>query len=507
MARTIKIFDTTLRDGEQAPGFSMNLAEKVEMAKQLERLGVDVIEAGFAAASPGDFAAVQAVAKNINRVAVACLSRLLKKDIDIAAEALALAKKPRIHLFIATSDLHLEYKLKMSREQILAAVGEMVAYAKTKVEDIQFCAEDASRSDREFLYQVYAKAIEAGATVINITDTVGYSAPEEFARLVCDVRENVPNIKAVDISVHCHNDLGMAVANSLAAVQAGASQVDCTVNGIGERAGNASLEEFVMNLSVRKDVYHACCQVDTREIYKTSALLSSITGIKVQPNKAVVGANAFAHEAGIHQHGIMANRKTYEVITPESIGLPVNKIVLGKHSGKHALNQRLLEMGYALTAEELDQAFKKFKALADRKKEVSDRELEVMVIQRAIQIPQTYQLANYSVSMGNSISSTAWVQLVHKSGQVREAAVASHEGPITAAFQAISQIVRVDFQLVDFVINAVTPGTDAQGEVYAKIRCGGRIYTGSSVGMDTVEASICAYIDAVNTMLWAMGRQ
>lgn len=507
MASTVKIFDTTLRDGEQAPGFSMNLAEKVEMAKQLERLGVNVIEAGFAIASPGDFAAVRAVAKSIEHTTVACLARMLKKDIDVAAEALALARKPRIHLFIATSDLHMEYKLKMSRGQVLAAVEEMVAYAKTKVPDIQFCAEDASRSDREFLFQVYEKAIAAGATTINVTDTVGYATPEEFAQLIRDIKENVPGAKEVDISVHCHNDLGLAVANSLAAIQAGATQVDCTVNGIGERAGNASLEELVMNLSARKDIYNISCQVDTKEIYKTSALLTSITGVKVQPNKAIVGANAFAHEAGIHQHGMMANRKTYEVITPESIGLPMNKMVLGKHSGKHAFDQRLQEMGYVLTPEELEQAFEKFKALADKKKEVSDREIEALVIQRAIQIPQTYRLENYSINMGNSISATAWVRLVHKSGQAREAAVSSYDGPITAAFQAISQIVRINFELTDFIINAVTPGTNAQGEVYAKIRYEGRTYTGSSIGMDTLEASIRAYVDAINTMLWAVGRQ
>ncbi len=503
MANMIKIFDTTLRDGEQAPGFSMVLAEKCEMAKQLERLGVDVIEAGFAIASPGDFESVENISKIIKNSTVCALARMRDKDIEAAAKALKPAVRPRIHVFIATSDLHMKYKLQMTREEVLSSVQKNVAYAASLVPEVEFTAEDATRSDPQFLYQVLETAIKAGASIVNIADTVGYTAPNEFYELVKGAFSHVDGIEHVTVSAHCHNDLGLAVANALAAVSAGASQVECTINGIGERAGNTSLEEFVMNLKARSDFYGVDCAVNTQQIYKTSALLSSITGVKVQPNKAIVGANAFAHEAGIHQHGMIANRETYQIIAPETIGLTSNRMVLGKHSGKHAVEQRLQEMGYSLSEENMEQAFRQFKLLADTKKEITDRDLEAMVIRRTISIPETYRLENYSISMGNQISSTAWVRMVDQNGTAQEAAVASHNGPIDAAFKAISQMVDVPFELADFIISAVTGGTNAQGVVYAKIKYEGKLYTGSGVSADTIEAGIQAYISAINTMIWA----
>jgi 2-isopropylmalate synthase len=502
MANFVKIFDTTLRDGEQSPGCSMNLAEKLEMAHQLERLGVDVMEAGFAIASPGDFASVKSIAKNIKNTTVASLARALTKDIDAAAEALKGAKYPRIHTFIATSDIHMQYKLKKTKEEVLATAIEMVKYAKKFCQDVEFSAEDASRSNPAFLYQIFEAVIAAGATVINVPDTVGYTSPDEFVALIKGIKENVPSLHKADLSVHCHNDLGLAVANSLAAARAGATQIECTINGIGERAGNAALEEIVMNLQTRKDLYQLDCRVNTKEIYRTSKLLSSITGVRVQPNKAIVGENAFAHESGIHQHGMLANKSTYEIMTPESIGLTENKMVLGKHSGRHAFEDKIKSMGYELDQEALTIAFEQFKILADKKKDVTDRDIEALVCRRMVQIPEAYKLDRFVINSGNTITTTSSMRLLSKTGHILEEVVSSYDGPIDASYKAIDKLVGRKFILEDFVINSVTGGTDAQGEVNVKIKNKDRVYNGHGVSMDIVEASILAYISAINNMFY-----
>jgi len=373
--KKIKIFDTTLRDGEQSPGCSMNLNEKLEVVKQLEKLGVDVIEAGFAIASPGDFQSVSAIAKMAKNSVVASLARAVKKDIDTAYKAVKYAASPRIHTFLATSKVHMKYKLCMTEDEVIEKAVLAVSYAKKYCSDVEFSAEDALRSDKDFLTKVVNAVIKAGATVVNIPDTVGYATPAEIKSYLSHLKSRVKNIDQVTISVHCHNDLGLAVANTLAAIQAGATQVECTINGIGERAGNASLEEIIMNLITRKEYYHSYCDVDAKQIYQTSKLIQEITGVPVSPSKAIVGENAFAHEAGIHQHGVLKNVSTYEIMTPESIGLPKNKMVLGKHSGRHAFESRLHELGVILNKKDLDIAFKRFKVLADQKKVISDQDL------------------------------------------------------------------------------------------------------------------------------------
>ncbi len=502
MTNVVKIFDTTLRDGEQSPGCSMNLAEKIEVAKQLEKLGVDIMEAGFAIASPGDFASVQAIANTIKNSTVASLARALPKDIDAAAKALKNAKYPRIHTFLATSDIHMQYKLKKTPEEVLETAYQMVKYAKSFCDDIEFSAEDASRSNPQFLYQVFEAVIKAGATTINVPDTVGYTTPEELSALIRGIKENVPSIDKAIISVHCHNDLGLAVANSLAAMKAGAGQIECTVNGIGERAGNAALEEVVMNLSTRKDIYGFGCNINTKEIYKTSRLLTSITGVRVQPNKAIVGENAFAHESGIHQHGMLSNKETYEIMTPESIGLTENKLVLGKHSGRHAFEDKLKSMGYELDEKSLGEAFESFKVLADKKKDVTERDIEALICRKVVQIPETYKLERFVINAGNTITTTSSMRLLTKTGHVLEEVVSSYDGPIDASYKAIDKLVGRKFMLEDFVINSVTGGTDAQGEVNVKIRSKDKVYNGHGVSMDIVEASILAYISAINNMLY-----
>lgn len=503
MAERIYIFDTTLRDGEQSPGCSMNLQEKLELARQLERLKADVIEAGFPMASPGDFKAVKAIAETIRDCTVASLSRATAQDIDRSREALRNASNPRIHIFLATSDIHMRYKLKMSPDEVLERTRSMVAYAKKFCSDIEFSAEDATRSDPAFLYRVFEAAIDAGATVINVPDTVGYSTPEEFYGLIKNIRENVPDIDKAVISVHCHNDLGMAVANTLAAVKAGALQLECTVNGIGERAGNAALEEVVMALKTRRNIFNKDCRTDTTQITRSSKLLSSITGVPVQPNKAVVGANAFAHEAGIHQHGVMAEKSTYEIMTPESIGLTRNSMVLGKHSGRHAFEDRLVSLGYRLEKEELDEAFEKFKALADRKKIVQDADLEVLMSHKAVEIPETYKLDRFVINTGNTITATASVRLIRQNGKteiIEE--VSTGDGPVDAAFKAVEKIVGISFVLEDYKLRSVTEGKDAQGEAYVKLRRGPRLYTGKGVSTDVFESSVMSYINAVNKMIY-----
>jgi len=499
MAAVIKIFDTTLRDGEQSPGCSMNLQEKLEMARQLEKLQVDVIEAGFAIASPGDLLAVQAVAKEIRECQVASLARALTKDIDAAWEAVKEAASPRIHTFLATSDIHMQYKLRKSPEQVLEQAVEMVKYAKKYCPDVQFSAEDATRSNPEFLFRVIEAVINAGATVINIPDTVGYITPWEFTELLENIFAKVPNIDQVDVAVHCHNDLGLAVANSLAAVKAGVNQIECTINGIGERAGNAALEEIVMGLVVRRDFYNADTRIDTTQIYRTSRLLSSITGVAVQPNKAIVGANAFAHESGIHQHGVLANKSTYEIMTPAAIGLTENRMVLGKHSGRHAFEDRLFSLGYELSREELDTAFEQFKRLADKKKIVTDLDIEALVQQKTFTIPETYSLKRFVINSGNTITATATVHL--DTLDFPKEAVSTGDGPIDAAFRAIDQIVGIEFELDTFTINAVSEGKDAQGEVIVKIAKNGQLYTGRGLSTDIIESSIKAYLNAINKML------
>lgn len=503
MDRIIRIFDTTLRDGEQAPGCSMNLQEKVEVARRLERLGVDVMEAGFPAASPGDLAAVKAVAGIVKNCSVAGLCRALEKDIDAGWEALSKAARPVIHTFIATSPIHMEHKLRMTPDQVVENAVAAVKYAKRRCADVEFSAEDASRSDPGFLCRVFGAVIAAGATVINIPDTVGYSYPDEFASIVSAVLRGTPGIEKATVSVHCHNDLGLAVANTLAAARVGAGQLECTVNGLGERAGNASLEEIVMNLRTRKDLFRLDCKVDTTRIWDVSRFVSSVTGVKVQPNKAIVGENAFAHEAGIHQHGILANRATYEIMTPESVGLTANRMVLGKHSGRHAFDDRLRELGFNPESEGVTEAFAQFKILADRKKVVSDRDIEALARGAISSAPETWKLDRFVVNCGSAFTATCSVRLLHKSGEMIEK-VAVGDGPIDAAFAAIDQVIGEDLSLEDFDLSSVTGGQDAQGEATVKIAWDGRVWNGHGLSTDIIEASLKAYIAAINAMEWEL---
>ncbi len=498
--RYLKIFDSTLRDGEQAPGFSMSVNEKLRMAASLEKLGVDVIEAGFPAASPGDLESVRAIAAATNKAVVAALARLNKNDIDLAHDAIAGSAKGRIHVFIATSDIHLKYKLHMTREELLAAVREYVAYAASKCADIEFSAEDATRSDLDFLIEVLKTARQAGAGILNIPDTVGYAVPEDMRRIIKVVR-SVPELKDVPLSVHCHNDLGMAVANSLAAVKLGVDQVECTCNGIGERAGNAALEEIVMNLKVRPAYYGADTHIDTTRIMKTSRLLTMLTGVKVQPNKAIIGDNAFAHEAGIHQHGILENRETYEIMTPESVGRTESQIVLGKHSGRHAFEEKLLSMGYNVPPERLDALFADFKTLADKKKTVDDKDIEALLKNVMSEIPETFKLDRYIINSSNMLSSTCSVRLL-KHGKKTPEGSSMGVGPIEAAFNAINIATGVKATLSEYRIEAVTGGIDAQGAVSVRIKAGDNAYKGYGVDPNIFEASVKAYINAINNMLY-----
>ena len=495
--RRIKVFDTTLRDGEQSPGCSMNLAEKLDMARQLEALGVDVIEAGFAIVSPDDFKSVETVSKMVKNCTVASLARCAKGDVDAAWNALKEAKKPRIHLFIATSDIHMEYKLRMTREQVLQSIRESVSYAKTLCQDIEFSAEDGSRSERAFLAECYSTAVDAGATVLNIPDTVGYCTPEEMGDLIRYLKANVRGAEHVEFSVHCHNDLGMAVANTLACIQAGADQVECTINGIGERAGNASLEEIVMALHTRKDYYGAETGVHTQQIYKSSKLLSSITGVPIAPTKPIVGANAFAHEAGIHQHGVIANAQTYEIMKASDIGITKSTMVLGKHSGKHALRERLEEMGYEVSDEQLDGIFTRFKQLADRKKNITSSDLEALVLDRGGKGAAGWQLVGHVVNGGAGIPNTSYVKMRRDGRDVEEVAIGA--GPLDASFKAINRLTDMeDVNLKSFSLNAVTDGEDAIGEAVVKLSYGGDLYTGTGISTDIIESSIRAYVNGIN---------
>ncbi len=499
MSRQIKIFDTTLRDGEQSPGCSMNIYEKLEIAKHLECLKVDVIEAGFAMASKEDFEAIKAIAKSIKGSSVAALARTLSKDVDTAWEAVKSAKQPRIHIFIATSDIHMRHKLKKTREQVVKDVAQIVKYAKKYCSDIEFSAEDATRSDPEFLYKVFETAIRSGATVINVPDTVGYTTPDEFYSLITKIRENVSNIDETTISVHCHDDLGMAVANTLSAARAGATQLECTINGIGERAGNAALEEVVMALDTRKDLFGLTSNVDTTQIYRSSKLVSALLGTAIPPNKAIVGANAFAHEAGIHQHGVLSEKSTYEIMRPESIGLSENKIVLGKHSGRHAFDARVRELGYNLTRSELNRTFVRFKDLAGKKKVVSNLDIEALIQSKYTEVTGIYRLDRFIVNSGNTITSTASIKMIK--GDMAKEEVATGDGPMDAAFKAIEKIIGTSFMLEDYSVHSVTSGKDAQGEVIVKLRKNDNIVVGRGLSTDIVEAGIKAYLNAVNKML------
>jgi 2-isopropylmalate synthase len=479
------------------------MEEKLEIAGCLAKLKVDVIEAGFPVISKGDFEAVSRIAAGIKGPVIAGLARATRKDIEAAAEALSQAERPRIHTFIATSDIHMQHKLKMSKEKVLEATEEAVRYAKQFVEDVEFSAEDASRSNRKFLCQVYARAIAAGATVINVPDTVGYTTPEEFGALIRYLRKYVTGIENVDISVHCHNDLGLAVANSLAAVQNGATQVECTINGLGERAGNAALEELVMAFYTRRDYYRMAADIDTKQIYRSSRLVSSLSGMVVQANKAIVGDNAFAHESGIHQHGVLSNALTYEIMSPETIGISRNSIVLGKHSGRHAFEERLKEMDYHPDSETLNVLFAKFKDLADRKKVVFDRDIEVLISDKPPVRPEWFRLSYYQVVSGNQSTATASVKLETSSGMAEQASCG--DGPVDAVFKAIEKAVGFRVGLKDYQLRAVTAGEDALGEATVWIENHGGVYSGRGLSTDVIEASGKAYLGAINKMLAVIG--
>lgn len=497
--KKIKFFDTTLRDGEQSPGCSMNKREKLMLARQLEKLGVDVIEAGFAAASEGDFESVKLIAQEIKNSTVAVLARTVKGDIDKAWEAVKVADKPRIHTFIATSDIHMQYKLKMSSREVIERAEEMVAYAASLCPEIEFSAEDATRSSTDFLAEIFDRVIQAGAKIINIPDTVGYTTPDEFYEFIAEILEKSKYLKDVEISVHCHNDLGLGVANSLAAIRAGATQIECTVNGIGERAGNAALEEIAMILSVRGEKYGAVSNINTAEITRTSNMLSSITGVNVQPNKAIVGANAFAHESGIHQHGVLSNRETYEIMTPESVGLRTNNLVLGKHSGRHAFRDKSRSLGYDISDEQLNIVFAQFKVLADKKKQIFDRDIEILLTRGIKETSDYYKLERFVVNSGNTITTTASVVLDTPEG-IKEG-ISFAQGPVDASFKAIEQCVHKDIVLEEYSLQSITEGTDALGYAIVKLRYKDRHFVGRDASIDVVEASINAYINAVNKMM------
>jgi 2-isopropylmalate synthase len=500
MGRLIRIFDTTLRDGEQSPGAAMNLDEKLMVAKQLARLKVDIIEAGFAFSSPGDFEAVRRIAHEVEGPIICSLARARSEDVDRAWEALKGAPRIRIHTFISTSDIHLKHQFRLTRDQARQRAVDMVTRARGYVQDVEFSPMDATRSDVKYLWEVLEAVIAAGATTVNIPDTVGYAAPQEFGMLIRGIREHVPNIQQAVISVHCHNDLGMAVANSLAAVHEGAGQVECTINGIGERAGNASLEEIVMGLRTRKDFYQADTQIVSEEIIKTSRLVSKITGMVVQPNKAIVGANAFAHASGIHQDGLLKEKTTYEIMRPESVGLGKSMLVMGKLSGRHAFRQRLEELGYKLTDEEVNKAFERFKRLADQKKEVYEEDLEAIVAEELQTIPETYKLRSLHVESGTDMTPTAQIEL-EVAGQILKQ-VGKGDGPVDAAYRTIAAMTQTKSTLISYVVKAITGGTDAQGEVMVKVEEGPKTVTGHGADTDIIVASAKAYLNALNKLAY-----
>lgn len=505
MSRLIRIFDTTLRDGEQSPGAAMNLDEKLMVARQLARLGVDIIEAGFAYSSPGDFEAVRRIAHEVEGPTICSLARARPEDIDRAWEALKGAPKVRIHTFLSTSDIHLTHQFRLTRDQARERAVAMVAHARGYVEDVEFSPMDATRSDSKYLYEVLEAVIAAGATTVNIPDTVGYAAPQEFGRLIRGIREHVPNIRQAVISVHCHNDLGVAVANSLAAIVEGAGQVECTVNGIGERAGNASLEEITMGLRTRHDFYGADTKIVTEEIVKSSRLVSKITGMVVQPNKAIVGANAFAHASGIHQDGLLKEKTTYEIMRPESVGLNKSTLVMGKLSGRHAFKQRLEEMGYTPTDDELNKAFARFKRLADQKKEVFEEDLEALVADALQTIPETYRFKSLYVESGTDQTPTARIELDIAGTVLQQTGVG--DGPVDAAYRTIAAMTQTQSTLLAYVVKAITGGTDAQGEVMVKVEEGPKTVTGHGADTDIIVASAKAYLNALNKLAYWKSRK
>ncbi len=498
MAEHIYIFDTTLRDGEQSPGATMNIQEKIRVARQLEAMGVDIIEAGFPISSEGDYESVRTIAKTLEKATVAGLARANREDIDRAWDAVRPAKYPRIHTFIATSDIHLKHKLKMTREEVLRDIAEAVAYAKKMTDDVEFSAEDATRTDLAFLCEVVRVALKAGATTINIPDTVGYTVPTEYAHILDTIQKEVEGIDKVILSVHCHNDLGLATANSVMAIQHGARQVECTINGIGERAGNTAMEEVVMALKTRADLFPYETGIDTRLIYPTSRLVSQITGMRVQPNKAIVGANAFAHEAGIHQDGVLKEKLTYEIMTPESVGIPKSSLVMGKHSGRHAFRDRLKSLGFDLNTDQIQKAFELFKALADKKKTVYDEDIVAIVMHEVLRIPYRYRLDYLNIVSGTSAIPTAVVTMEIDGEPVRD--VDFGDGPVDAAMKTIKKMTHSKSKLLRFAVNAITGGTDAQGEVTVHVEEDGISVMGQGAHTDIIVASAKAYINALNKL-------
>jgi len=499
MDEKIIIFDTTLRDGEQAPGAALNPVEKLEIAHALCELGVDVIEAGFPVSSKGELESVKQIAKKIKGPVICGLARAIKQDIDAAYAAVKYSARPRIHVFLATSKIHMQYKLKKAEDEILRLAVEFVKYAKKLCVDIEFSPEDASRSEREFLFKVIEAVINAGAATVNIPDTVGYAEPGEYGSLISAIKENVPNIHKTIISVHCHNDLGLAVANSLEAIRNGARQVECTINGIGERAGNASMEEVVMAIKIRKDIFAGMqTQIKTNNIYKVSRLVSKLTGFVVAPNKAIVGGNAFRHESGIHQDGVLKERSTYEIIKPEDVGFVGTGIVLGKHSGRHALNERLKELGFILTHEQLDRIGGRFKALADKKKHIFDDDLIAIVEDEIKAVKPAWKLEGFLITSGTNIAPMAEVRLKYKNKV--QSAKSSGDGPVDACFKAIDKITNIKVKLEDYRLEAVTSGRDALGDVNLKLNVKGLTASGRGSSTDIIEASVRAYIDAVNKL-------
>lgn len=531
---TVLVFDTTLRDGEQSPGATLNEQEKLEIARQLARLGIDVMEAGFPAASPGDLSAVKRIAETVGRTPrmdkdgnvaappfIAGLARANKNDIDKAWEAVQGAVRPRIHTFIATSDIHMEHKLRMSRDEVLETVGDMVQYARSLCDNVEFSPEDAGRSDPEFLVQVLGVAIKAGATTLNIPDTVGYTTPEEFGELIRYLRENVEGGEDVIFSVHCHNDLGLATANTLAGVQKGARQIEVTINGIGERAGNTSLEETVMALYTRESVFDLHTNIRSQEIHRASDMVSRYTGMVIQPNKAIVGANAFAHEAGIHQDGMLKNKRTYEIMDADTIGLNQSRLVLGKHSGRHALRVRLEEMGYHLDRDELNEVFLRFKELADKKKTVTDADIEALVGDELYQPAEVWELLGVQVQCGTNMTPTAVVTLRNSETGEEFTEATFGTGPVDAAYGCIDRIVQQPNELTEFLVQAVTEGIDANGDVTVRIevphsrgfsqtaqgRPRRQIFSGRGVDTDIIVASAKAYVQALNKLIAAQGSE
>jgi len=496
MEKFIKIFDTTLRDGEQSPGATMNVAEKVRIAEQLEKLNVDIIEAGFPISSEGDFEAVRAIARTIKRSRVAALARTNPKDIDRAWEAVKGAKFPCLHTFISTSNIHLKHQLKISKAEVIRIAAQSVARARRHTPEVEFSAMDSTRSDVEFLIAIFEAAIRAGATTINIPDTVGYAIPSEFGELIRTIRQKVRGIEKITVSVHCHNDLGLAVANSVAAIQNGARQVECTINGIGERAGNTSLEEVVMALRTRNDLLHFQTRLNPKHLFTTSRLVSKITGLVVQPNKAIVGANAFAHESGIHQDGVLKEKLTYEIMTPESVGIAKSSIVLGKLSGRHAFRERLRDLGYRLSDSDLERAFNRFKQLADKKRDIFDEDIESIVVEEILRMPRRFKLVYINVVAGNITVPTATVQMEVDGKLLQEAGFG--DGPVDATFKTIKKITRTKSKLLQFAINAITSETEAQGEVTVRLEEKGNTVIGQGADTDVIVASAKAYINALN---------